>query len=90
MRSKESSESTTSPIGAAVAQLLPGESTANLLARADASLYHSKESGRNKVYSQTDSSVAWLREAHQTMVRQDARGHQAQPFAGTLHTLLAR
>lgn len=73
-----------------VAQLLPGESTANLLARADASLYHSKESGRNKVYSQTDSSVAWLREAHQTMVRQDARGHQAQPFAGTLHTLLAR
>ncbi len=73
-----------------VAQLLPGESTANLLARADASLYHSKESGRNKVYSETDTSVAWLREAHQIMASQDSRSRQAQPFAQTLHTLLAR
>lgn len=73
-----------------VAQLLPGESTANLLARADASLYHSKKSGRNRVYSETDTSVAWLREAHQIMTRQAERSRGPAPFAETLNALLAR
>lgn len=62
----------TASFGVALRQ--PGESLADLLSRADAALYLSKEAGRNRVYSETDMSVSWLREAFEIMDRRLQNG----------------
>ncbi|MCI4644096.1 MAG: GGDEF domain-containing protein [Hyphomonadaceae bacterium] len=73
-----------------VALRLPGESPSSLLARADAALYLSKQAGRNRVYSETDTSVSWLRETHSIMKRVSTRCSDAMDLNTLLNTPQAR